>query len=393
MAASAPRLLSKDVKAIAGRLGFDACGVSRAQHLDEEAGLLESWLSRGYHGTMGWMEQNVEKRVDPRKLVPGARSVISLVLNYYQGQPARPSQPDRSGDTDAETALFSRYAWGDDYHEIARERMFLMFDELDRVVGGLNGRVFVDSAPIMDKVWAQRSGLGWIGKHTNLISTKMGSWFFLGQIVTDLELEPDGPIPDHCGSCTRCIDACPTDAIVEPYVVDANRCISYLTIEHRSDDIPSDLQPDMKNWVFGCDICQDVCPVNRKAQQSLEPAFRQRHDFAAPALIPLLDLDDEGFRERFRNSPVKRAKRVGLQRNVCVALGNIGDSAAVPALTRALHSGDVVVRSHAAWALGRIQGKQAANALESALEGENSSEVIEEINLALAELNATANVQ
>ena len=322
MAASAPRLLSKDVKAIAGRLGFDACGVSRAQHLDEEAGLLESWLSRGYHGTMGWMEQNVEKRVDPRKLVPGARSVISLVLNYYQGQPARPSQPDRSGDTDAETALFSRYAWGDDYHEIARERMFLMFDELDHVVGGLNGRVFVDSAPIMDKVWAQRSGLGWIGKHTNLISTEMGSWFFLGQIVTDLELEPDGPIPDHCGSCTRCIDACPTDAIVEPYVVDANRCISYLTIEHRSDDIPSDLQPDMKNWVFGCDICQDVCPWNKFAHKTTEERFLPRDGMIDTPISEWLEIDVHEFRTRFKGSAVQRTKYEGFMRNLRIASKN-----------------------------------------------------------------------
>ena len=307
------QISANDVKSLARSLGFEACGISSAAYLENEARLLETWLRRGFHGTMGWMERNVEKRVDPRELVPGAKSVISLVLNYFQ---------DVDHNDDPESAQFSRYAWGDDYHLVMKERMFAMFDELDRTTGGLEGRVFVDSAPIMDKVWAQRSGLGWIGKHTNLIDPKLGSWFFLGEIVCDLDLEPDGPIPDHCGSCTRCIDACPTDAIVEPYVVDANRCISYLTIEHREDDIQPAIAGDMGSWVFGCDICQDVCPWNKFSRRTEESRFMPRDGMLNSSIDDLLELDVETFRERFRQSPVKRAKHEGLLRNARIAAAN-----------------------------------------------------------------------
>jgi epoxyqueuosine reductase len=233
-----------------------------------------------------------------------------------------------------------------------------------------------------DRAAAERAGVGWFGKNTNILTTSHGSWVFLGQVITDLELEPDRPLAKTCGNCVRCIPACPTGAIVAPYVIDNRRCISFLTIELRG-PIPRELRPLMGDWVFGCDICQEVCPVNRKSQPGLEPAFRQRHDFAAPQLIPLLDLDDEGFRERFRNSPIKRAKRIGLQRNVCVALGNIGDPSAVPALARALRSAEPLVRMHAAWALGRIGGQEASDALQAALACESDAAVIEEIELAL----------
>ena len=306
-------LNSAGVKAVAKSLGFDACGISAAGQLDDEARRLETWLHRGFHGTMNWMERNVEKRVDPRKLVPGAKSIISLLLNYYQEIPADP---------DPTTAQFSRYAWGDDYHDILKDRMYAMFEELDSLTGGLDGRVFVDSAPIMDKVWAAKSGLGWIGKHTNLIDRQLGSWFFLGEIVSDLELEPDGPVPDHCGSCTRCIDACPTDAIVEPYVVDANRCISYLTIEHREDDIPADLAVKSGTWVFGCDVCQDVCPWNKFARKTRVDSFMPRDGIVDTAITDWQEIDIEAFRERFRKSPVKRAKYEGLMRNLRIAANN-----------------------------------------------------------------------
>ena len=244
----------------------------------------------------------------------------------------------------------------------------------------------MDDGPMNDRAAAERAGVGWFGKNTNILTPSHGSWVFLGQVVTDLELEPDKPLLKTCGACVRCIDACPTGAIVAPYVIDNTKCISFLTIELRG-PIPRELRPLVGDWVFGCDICQDVCPVNRKAQASLEPAFRQRHDFAAPQLIPLLDMDDEGFRERFRNSPIKRAKRAGLQRNVCVALGNIGDPAAVPALVRALGSADALVRTHAAWALGRIGGSEAVEALERALGHERDHEVLQEIEMALAGLS------
>jgi epoxyqueuosine reductase len=253
----------------------------------------------------------------------------------------------------------------------------------------VKARIFVDDGPMNDRAAAERAGVGWFGKNTNILTSSHGSWVFLGQVITDLELEPDTPLVKTCGNCVRCIDDCPTGAIVAPYVIDNTRCISFLTIELRG-SIPRKLRPLVGDWVFGCDICQDVCPVNRKALQSLEPAFRQRHDFAAPALIPLLDLDDEGFRERFRNSPIKRAKRVGLQRNVCVALGNIGDPSAIPALVGALYSETPMVREHAAWALGRIGRRQAIAALQSALDHEEDSKVVEEIELALRESDVTA---
>ena len=238
-----------------------------------------------------------------------------------------------------------------------------------------------------DRAAAARAGIGWFGKNTNILTQSHGSWVFLAQVITDIPLEPDAPLKKTCGECVLCIDACPTGAIVSPYVIDNKRCISYLTIELRG-AIPRELRPLVGDWVFGCDICQDVCPVNRKAIGSLEPAFQQRHDFAAPALIPLLELDQAAFSERFRRSPIKRAKRIGLQRNVCVALGNIGDPVAVPALTGALHSDSSLVRQHAAWALGRIGGKAVSEVLHAALAEETNDDVVEDIRLALAEMEA-----
>ena len=374
------------IKEYGKELGFDIVGITSAEpFLRDEQAAIERIRQGLMDGLPWYTEERVHKATHPEVLLPDAKSVVSLAVSYLTGE------PQATGDSPG--GKIARYAWGDDYHKVIKARLREFADGLSSRVGrDVKARIFVDDGPMNDRAAAERAGVGWFGKNTNILTPTHGSWVFLGQVITDLDLQPDKPLSKTCGECVRCIDACPTGAIVAPYVIDNKRCISFLTIELRG-AIPRELRPLIGDWVFGCDICQDVCPVNRKAQQSLEPAFRQRHDFAAPALIPLLDLDDEGFRERFRNSPIKRAKRVGLQRNVCVALGNIGDSAAVPALTRALHSGDVVVRSHAAWALGRIQGKQAANALESALEGENSQEVIEEINLALAELNATANVQ
>ena len=367
-------------------LGFDIVGITSAEpFLRDEQAAIER-IRQGFMDGLPWYtEERVHKATHPAVLLPDAKSVVSLAVSYLTGE------PQAAGDSPV--GKISRYAWGDDYHKLIKARLREFADGLSSRVGrDVKARIFVDDGPMNDRAAAERAGVGWFGKNTNILTPTHGSWVFLGQVITDLELQPDKPLAKTCGECVRCIDACPTGAIVAPYVIDNTRCISFLTIELRG-AIPRKLRPLIGDWVFGCDICQDVCPVNRKAQQSLEPAFRQRHDFAAPALIPLLDLDDEGFRERFRNSPIKRAKRVGLQRNVCVALGNIGDSAAVPALTKALRSDDAIVRSHAAWALGRIQGKQAAKALESALEGEDSPEVVEEIKLALSELSATAHAQ
>ena len=295
------------IKREALRLGFDACGISKAEQLDQEAVQLESWLKTGRQGTMGWMERNFEKRIDPRKLVDGAQSVVSVLHNYY-------SPTTHSNNIDE--GKISRYAWGDDYHDVLKERLFLLFDWIKEHIGEVSGRAFVDSAPVMDKAWARRSGLGWIGKHTNLINQSMGSFFFIGELIIDLELEPDGPVPDHCGSCTRCIDACPTDAIYQPYAVDANRCISYLTIEHREDDIPVALQARLENWIFGCDICQDVCPWNKFKKPTNEPRYMPRDKMVDTRLDEWIELDLEAFRKQFKKNPVKRTKYEGFMRNV-----------------------------------------------------------------------------
>ena len=295
------------IKEEAKRLGFDACGISKAEQLDEEAIRLESWLKAGRHGSMAWMERNFEKRIDPRKLVDGAKSVISVLHNYYQ-----PSHHSN----DPSVAKISRYAWGDDYHDVLKERLYVLFEWIKEHIGDISGRAFVDSAPVLDKAWAQRSGLGWIGKHTNLINQSMGSFFFIGELILDIELEPDGPVPDHCGSCTRCIDACPTDAIFQPYAVDANRCISYLTIEHREDDIPIELQARLENWIFGCDICQDVCPWNKFKKPTEESRYLPRDGMIDTRLDEWIELDLEAFRKQFRKNPVKRTKYEGFLRNV-----------------------------------------------------------------------------
>jgi epoxyqueuosine reductase len=302
--------ITQAIKREASRLGFDGCGISRAERLDDEAQILESWLNAGMHGSMGWMERNFEKRIDPTKLVPGAKSVISLIESYYQPM-ERSSLPD--------TAKISRYAWGEDYHYVLKEKLFSLYNWLDESVGGISGRAFVDSAPVMDKAWAQRSGLGWIGKHTNVLNRSMGSYFFIGEIIVDLELDHDDHAEDHCGSCTRCIDACPTDAIYQPYAVDARKCISYLTIENRDHEIAEVFEPHLEKWVFGCDICQEVCPWNKFKRVTSEPRYMPRDGMLDTTLDQYEELDIEEFRERFRRTPVKRAKYEGLLRNVKAA--------------------------------------------------------------------------
>lgn len=305
--------LTSALKEEAERLGFDACGASKAVRLDEQAARLEQWLYEGRHAGMGWMENHFEKRVDPRRLVPGAASVVSVLQNYY-----RPEDPP----DDPEIGRISRYAWGDDYHGVMKDKLYLLYDWLDRAAGGIKGRVFVDSAPVLDKVWAQRSGLGWIGKHTNLINRSIGSYFFIGELIVDVPLSYDQAEVDHCGSCTRCIDACPTDAIYRPYAVDANRCISYWTIEHRGDEIPESIGSDFENWIFGCDICQEVCPWNKFKKPTRESAYAPRAGTNDTSLPEWEEMDLEAFRRRFSKSPVKRTKYDGFQRNVRVARRN-----------------------------------------------------------------------
>lgn len=295
---------SELIKTQAHELGFLACGIARAGFLDDEAPRLEQWLSNGRHGAMGYMANHFDLRLDPRKLVPGAKSVISLAYNYY----TPPQQSDRSA------PKLSTYAYGRDYHKVLRKRLKPLMAFITERFGDVNMRAFVDSGPVMEKVWAQRSGVGWIGKHTNVIRQGEGSFFFLCELITDLELEPDPPATDHCGTCRRCIDACPTDAIT-PYQVDGTKCISYLTIELR-DAIPDEFAGRMAGWAFGCDICQQVCPWNRFSTPHQEPEFTPK-----PALMGLSanawnGMTEVVFDRLFEGSAVKRTKYGGLQRNV-----------------------------------------------------------------------------
>ena len=294
------------VKAEAKRLGFDACGIARAVPLDEDARRLEAWLNNGFAASMQWMEKHFDLRIDPSKLVPGAKSVITLLLNYY------PEQRQQS-----EAPKIAKYAWGMDYHDVIREKLNEFLATLKTMIGDINGRGFVDSAPVLERSWAARSGLGWIGKNGNLLNKQMGSFFFIATLITDLELEPDPPFStDHCGTCTRCVDACPTEAIVSPTVIDANKCISYLTIELKDALIPNDLQSKMDGWMFGCDVCQDVCPWNRFSKPNSEPSFNPIHEVLDLSKQEWQAMTEDAFRKIFKGSPLKRPKWKGIQRNL-----------------------------------------------------------------------------
>ncbi len=274
--------------------------------MQPEEARLEAWLNQGRHGTMSWMENHFDKRVDPTKLVPGAKSVISLLYNYHNPDPQ----------TDPAAPRISQYAYGQDYHHVIKGRLRELVDRLQEQIGDFDGRAFVDSAPVLERDWAARAGNGWTGKHTLLIHPRAGSYFFLAELITDLELEPDGPIRDHCGTCTRCIDACPTDAISpEGYVLDGSKCISYLTIELR-EAIPEEFSGRMENWMFGCDICQEVCPWNRFATRHSEPAFQPKPELLEMTAPEWQELTQEVFSRVFQKSAAKRAKYTGLKRNI-----------------------------------------------------------------------------
>ncbi len=297
------------IKQTAQKLGFDFCGISKAEFLAEEAPRLEAWLKKGNHAEMGYMENHFDKRLDPSKLVPGAKSVVSLLYNYYPEKDLAEEHPEH--------LKLAKYAYGEDYHFVIKDRLKTFMSILKEEIGDVEGRVFVDSAPVMERQWAAKSGLGWLGKNTLLINKGQGSYFFLAELIIDLELEPDGPIKDYCGTCTRCIDACPTDAIT-PYEVDANKCISYLTIELK-DQIPDTFQGKMDNWVFGCDICQEVCPWNRFSKPHSEPTFHPKNELLELFNNNWQDLTEEVFRSVFKGSAVKRTKLEGLKRNIKMA--------------------------------------------------------------------------
>jgi epoxyqueuosine reductase len=292
------------IKTEANRLGFLSCGISKAEFLEEEAPRLEKWLNENKHGEMFYMENHFDKRLDPTKLVEGSKSVISLLLNYYPEKELLNSK-----------YKISKYAYGTDYHLVIKDKLKVFMQFIQEEIGEVHGRVFVDSAPVLDKVWAAKSGLGWMGKHTNLITQQVGSFYFIAELIIDLELAYDTPATDHCGTCTACIDACPTEAIVEPYVVDGSKCISYFTIELK-DNIPTSYKGQFDDWMFGCDICQDVCPWNRFSQAHREPLFQPKPELSAMQERDWQELTQEVFSKVFKDSAVKRTKFLGLKRNI-----------------------------------------------------------------------------
>ena len=427
--------LKATVTAQARACGFDLVGVTSA---DDFAADRQAAIERIRDGRMDGLPWYTESRVmrgtSPSELLPGARSVICLGLSYWQEDEQQGRRPSTgSGRTEGDEprgvdgdsgrsgldsrfrendggngapGRVARYAWVRDYHRAMKRRMREFVRGLERELESeVAARWYVDDGPMLDRAAANRAGIGWFGKNTNILTPRFGSWVFLGQVITDLELEPDAPLKKSCGSCVRCIDDCPTGALVAPYVLDNARCISYLTIENRG-PIPRELRPLIGDWVFGCDICQDVCPVNRKArpgvfttenteatEDSKEPKKNSVLSVSSAVnsyldLVELLLMSDEDFLGRFAGTSIMRAKRRGMQRNACVALGNIGDSRAVPALAEALRHIDPLVRSHAAWALGRIGGETAARALSDAAAVESNPEVLEEIEAARREMDS-----
>ena len=293
------------IKAEAKRLGFLSCGISKAEFLEIEAPRLEKWLNNNMHGEMQYMENHFDKRLDPTKLVEGSKSVISLLLNYY------PSK----GQKDEEAPKISKYAYGNDYHHVIKSKLKELTHFIQEEIGEVNGRAFVDSAPVLDKAWAAKSGLGWIGKHSNLLTQQVGSFYFIAELIVDLDLEYDTITTDHCGTCTACIDACPTQAIVEPYVVDGSKCISYFTIELK-DQLPNSMKGQFDDWMFGCDVCQDVCPWNKFSKPHNEPLFNPHPELLEMTKKDWEEITEDVFKKTFQKSAVKRTKFSGLKRNI-----------------------------------------------------------------------------
>ena len=377
--------LKQTVTSYALELGFDLVRVTSSEDFIQDREVALQRLEDGLMDGLPWYHQaRVVRGTSPQELLPGARSIICLGLSYYRPVPS-------DGPAHKMAGKVAQYARLQDYHKVMKTRMREYVRGLSsRLDTPIAARWYVDDGPMLDRAAAARSGLGWFGKNTNILTSSHGSWIFLGQVITDLDLEPDPPLKKTCGSCVRCIDACPTVAIVAPYVIDNTRCISYLTIEHRG-PIPRELRPKMLDWVFGCDICQDVCPVNRNTASGDSAMWKQEAAGATSAaqldtldLIDLLQITEEEFRQRFKGSPILRAKREGLQRNACVALGNLGDPSAIPALSDALDHESPLVRSHAAWALGQIGTVDALESLNAVRANEENPEVLEEIHAALS---------
>ena len=368
------------IKELAISKGFDVVGVTNADNFDRDELEALKRIRDGHMDGYSWYnEERVKKMNRPNELLEDAQSIISLACSYLG---------DSADSSHTLNGRVARYSWGDDYHKVLKERIADFCADLSELVDiELKLRIFVDDGPMNDRAAARRSGVGWVGKNTNILTPSHGSWVLLGQVITNLPLPSDLPLKKSCGNCVRCIDDCPTGAIVAPYVIDNKRCISYLTIELKG-VIPRDLRPLMGDWIFGCDICQDVCPVNLKALPGHLEEFKQRNGFSTPDLVPILEMDQMTFSDRYKNSPIKRTKLVGLQRNACIALGNNGDEKAILPLSKVLCSSEEsLVRLHAAWAIGRIGGREAATVLERARDSERDNGVLDEINLSLEEIS------
>lgn len=360
--------LTQAIKSRAADLGFNLAGIASIETIPQTAHFVE-WLGNDFHGTMSYMERQAERRQDPKIIMPEARSMICVAANYY----------NQAGREEELVGEISKYAVGKDYHSI-------ILDKLEKLCAFINEyadaktKICVDTSAVLEKLWAQKAGLGWQGKHSNIINCDYNSWLFLGEIITDLELECDEPhTENHCGTCTNCIDLCPTKAIVAPYVVDSRKCIAYLTIEHKG-EIPKELRPLMGNLIFGCDICQDVCPWNKFAKVADEAAFMPQGETLTPYLAKFADIStDYEFNAMFRNSPIKRAKRSGFLRNVAIALGNSKSSQAIAPLSKLLNDREPLIRQHSAWALGQIKKPEVLAILKSHLISENNPTVKKEI--------------
>jgi len=364
--------ITKSIKEKAIELGFDLVAISPVTQFPENQ-FYKEWLSKGFAGEMRYLEKNSEKRADITKILPGAKSVICCALNYNTDFPYSVDCDD------PKRGWISRYAWANDYHESILE-MLKMLNDYCKEIGPetFNSKYYVDTGPVLEKVYSKYSGIGWIAKNTCIINQGSGSWLFLGEIITDIELEYDSPVPDRCGACTLCIDACPTDAIVQPYVLDATKCISYLTIELK-EPVPVQLREGMGNKIYGCDICQDVCPWNRDADVTDDAKFLPREKLYNPQLSDLANISIEDFRELFRGSPIKRTKRRGLLRNVMIAIGNSGSTEFIDEVETALSDEEPLIRAAAVWAFWKISGNDAKKDLSLLLENETDSIVREEI--------------
>lgn len=364
--------LTKKIREKALEIGFDLVGISPAGSFPENQ-FYNEWLARGFAGEMKYMEREPEKREDVKNVLPEVKSIISCGLNYNTDYPYSTEGADQT------RGWISRYAWGDDYHDVMKNKLTLLLGSIQKIASqDVKAKLYVDTGPVLDRIYGKYAGIGWIGKNTCVINQEIGSWIFIGEIITDLELNYDAPVPDRCGTCTRCIDACPTGALRQPYVLDSRLCISYLTIELKG-KIPLELRGKIGNNIYGCDVCQDVCPWNKRAEITSQSSFQPREVLYNPDLSFLSRLSEEDFRSMFKGSPVKRAKRRGFLRNVMVAMGNSGSTEFIPYVKESLKDKEPLIRAHAVWALWKLDGEGSYETLSDHLRTENDSTVREEI--------------